>query len=54
MRHLLLLASVAAILLVIDAFHFNGQYRTAFWQDVVNEGNAFTRDVEYRLRRALW
>jgi hypothetical protein len=23
-------------------------------EDVVNEGNAFTRYVEYELRRALW
>jgi hypothetical protein len=54
MRNLLFLASVAGVLFAIDAFQFGGRYRTEIWQDALRKGQAFNREVEYRLRRSLW
>jgi hypothetical protein len=54
MRHLLFLTAVAGILCAIDAIKFGGRYRAEIWQEVTYKGQAFNREVEYRLRRALW
>jgi hypothetical protein len=54
MRNLLFLVSVVGILFAIDAFQFGGRYRTEIWQNALHKGQAFNREVDYRLRRFLW
>jgi hypothetical protein len=54
MRHLLFLTAVAGALFAIDAIQFRGRYRSEIWQQVTYTGQAFNREVEYKLRRTLW
>jgi hypothetical protein len=54
MRHLLFLTAMASILFAVDAFQFHGRYRSEIWQQATYTGQTFNREVEYRLRRALW
>jgi hypothetical protein len=54
MRHLVFLIAIAGILFVIDATLFRGRYRAELWQEATHTGQAFNREVEYRLRRTLW
>jgi hypothetical protein len=54
MRHLVFLIAIAGILFVIDATLFRGRYHTEIWQEAMYTGQAFSREVEYKLRRALW
>ena len=54
MRNLLFLATMVGILLAIDAVKFASYYRQEVWQEVTNKGQAFSREVEYRLHRTLW
>jgi len=54
MRHLLFLTCLIGVFFAFDAVHFNGQYRRALWQDVMRQGYSINREIEYRLRRALW
>jgi hypothetical protein len=54
MRHLLFLTTVAGILFAIDVIQFRGRYRSEIWQQATYTGQAFNREVEYRLRRAFW
>jgi hypothetical protein len=53
MRNFVFLAIVAGILCGIDAMFFHGHYRTAALQDVVHQGQAFTREVDYQLARVF-
>jgi hypothetical protein len=54
MRHLMFLATVAGILLAVDAIRFNGRYRTEVWREAQYQGQSFNREVERRLRSSLW
>ena len=54
MRNLLFLASMVGVLLIIDAVKFAGSYRQDVWQQATNIGQAFSRELEYRLHRTLW
>ncbi len=46
MRHLLFLAVVAGILCGVDAALYHGKYRAVVWQYVVDQGHAFSRNVD--------
>jgi hypothetical protein len=48
------LASVAGVLLAVDALGFHGRYRDEVWRDAQYQGQSFTREVEHTLRRYLW
>jgi hypothetical protein len=54
MRHLLFLTLIAVLLLAFDAFYFGGRYRSEIWQGAVSKGQAFNREIEFRLKRSLW
>ena len=54
MRHLIFLTLISVLLLAFDAIHFGGRYRSEIWQSAVSKGQAFNRDIEYRLKRSLW
>ena len=54
MRHLVFLSLMSVLLLAFDAIHFGGRYRSEIWLGVVFKGQAFNREIEYRLKRSLW
>ena len=54
MRHLVFLTLISVLLLAFDAIHFGGRYRSEIWQSAVSKGQAFNREIEYRLKRSLW
>jgi hypothetical protein len=53
MRHLLFLIVIVCLLLAVDIILFGGRYRNEVWQDSIHRGQAFTREVEYQIRRVL-
>ena len=53
MQHLLFLAVIAGALLVVDDLHFQGRYRSEIWQQATYAGRSFSREVDYRIGRAL-
>jgi hypothetical protein len=51
MRHLLFLAVVVGILCGVDAVLYHGKYRTAVWREVLDQGQAFSRGVDYQIAK---
>jgi hypothetical protein len=54
MQHLLFLIFVIGGLLAFDAIHYEGQYRTAVWQEAKYRGQTFNQEVESMLKKSLW